>query len=118
MAIALVWLSGREPMVIALVRLSAGNAICVMGSNFLETDQSLQAWLAGFLVLVSQIQDLHPLVEHFWHHHSGFPPSNNLVKPMVVGGPGLWNAMGLPYWSTPPWWASSSWLPSTWPMVA
>jgi len=31
MAIALVWLSGREPMVIALVQLSAGNAICVMG---------------------------------------------------------------------------------------
>lgn len=108
-------------MVIDLVQPSAGNAICVMGSNFLETDQSLQAWLAGFLVLVSQIQDLHPLVEHFWHHHSGFPPSTNLVKSMVVGGPGLWNAMGLPYWqllggllhlgspALGPWWLDRSW---------
>ena len=55
MVIALVWLSRWEPMVIDLVQPSAGNAICVMGFNFLETDHpwfltvttSLVGWISG-----------------------------------------------------------------------
>ena len=42
-----------EPMVIALVWLSAGNAICVMGPNFLETEHpwfpTLTAGLVGWM---------------------------------------------------------------------
>lgn len=111
-----------EPMVIDLVQPSAGNAICVMGFNFLETDHpwfltvttSLVGWISG-------LGEPNPRPASLC--------GTLLAPPLWVSTLHQFGQVNGGWWAWPverhgsailaaPWWASSSRLPSTWPMGA